>query len=619
MNEWSSPTSHKVTTRLRSMPFGRGGAGGTSPLAMRSVQSAIGLERSLLALIGEHAVHRRAADAGAEPPFPGLRVRLELGLRLQDVVDVARQRVAELMTEVAVGFERVDPVVLGQHVRSEPVALRAGAGKFLCGRRLEQRQPVIARIDLRRFLRRFGQRRGQRDLRRGRLHLDRRRIDEAVASDPHAIGGGGQFRHHEAALIVGDDNLDEVGGQVLGFGDDPHAGFRPLAAAHDAGDVARWARSAPDCSALLESTVDPAIRPMSATRTHALRTIEWLDDFIHTSPQEWIDTSDGRNYSPAGAESMRMRADAGAARSRREAAAGRCRQSVAPLHRSWRRRGDAGIERLRITSGTSFAGCVCPTWRTNRCSTSARGTGITPFTPNTTAPAASSRSTTTPGRSTFRKRPPTWRASSPASQPIRAFHTVPELWDPVGLPGKRGFDLAYRLRNSRADVVVDDFMTMDVQRLGTFDVVLFLGVIYHLEEPLRALRRLRQVTRGVAVIESEAVVLPEFVAQARAGALPRCGSSSMPRRCMTTRPSGGSPRRKVCARCASPPDSRTPRSWPGRRKARRRTIASSSTRSRDASSGVRVQASRRRLKSGAPAPATAEPRNLITAAPAPCP
>ena len=92
-------------------------------------------------------------------------------------------------------------------------------------------------------------------------------------------------------------------------------------------------------------------------------------------------------------------------------------------------------------------------------------------------------------------------------QPIRAFHTVPELWDPIGLPGKRGFDLASRLRNSRAEVVVDDFMTMDVQRLGTFDVVLFLGVIYHLEEPLRALRRLRQVTRGVAVIESEAVVL----------------------------------------------------------------------------------------------------------------
>lgn len=95
-----------------------------------------------------------------------------------------------------------------------------------------------------------------------------------------------------------------------------------------------------------------------------------------------------------------------------------------------------------------------------------------------------------------------------SGQPIRAFHTVPELWNPVDLPGKRGFDLARRLLNSRAEVVVDDFMTMDLQTLGTFDVVLFLGVIYHLEEPLRALRRLRQVTHGLAAIESEAVLLP---------------------------------------------------------------------------------------------------------------
>ena len=100
-----------------------------------------------------------------------------------------------------------------------------------------------------------------------------------------------------------------------------------------------------------------------------------------------------------------------------------------------------------------------------------------------------------------------------AGQPIRAFHTVPDLWDPVGLPGKRGFDLASRALNSRAEVVVDDFMTMDLARLGTFDVVLFLGVIYHLEEPLCALRRLRQVTRGVAIIESEAVLLPGSLGQ----------------------------------------------------------------------------------------------------------
>jgi tRNA (mo5U34)-methyltransferase len=96
-----------------------------------------------------------------------------------------------------------------------------------------------------------------------------------------------------------------------------------------------------------------------------------------------------------------------------------------------------------------------------------------------------------------------------AGQPIRAFHTLPDMWDPIGLPGKRGFDLAYQLRNSHAEVVVDDFMTMNLDALGSFDVVLFLGVSYHLEEPLRALRRLHQVTGGVAVIESEAVSFSE--------------------------------------------------------------------------------------------------------------
>ncbi len=158
-------------------------------------------------------------------------------------------------------------------------------------------------------------------------------------------------------------------------------------------------------------------------------------------------------------------------------------------------------------------------------------------------------------------------------QPIRAFHTVPELWDPVGLPGKRGFDLASRLRNSRAEVVVDDFMTMDVQRLGTFDVVLFLGVIYHLEEPLRALRRLRQVTRGVAVIESEAVVLPRR--RRPALAVRRCRADARRPDHLVGPHGGGSPRDVLRRRILA-----APRSSPERRRARRRTTASSSTRSR---------------------------------------
>ena len=143
-------------------------------------------------------------------------------------------------------------------------------------------------------------------------------------------------------------------------------------------------------------------------------------------------------------------------------------------------------------------------------------------------------------------------------QPIRAFHTLPELWDPVGLPGKRGFDLVHRLLNSRAEVVVSDFMTMDLSTLGTFDVVLFMGVIYHLEEPLAALRRVRQLTRGFVAIETEAVLLPD------SGGV-RSGSSSTRRSSTTTRRSGGCRRPKGCGRCAWPRDFHARRSSAVRR------------------------------------------------------
>lgn len=79
-------------------------------------------------------------------------------------------------------------------------------------------------------------------------------------------------------------------------------------------------------------------------------------------------------------------------------------------------------------------------------------------------------------------------------------------WDPVGMPGRAGFDHAHRSLGSAVEPVVADFMTCDLDRLGRFDVVLYLGVLYHVEEPLRALRRLRAVTGSEAVIETEAVV-----------------------------------------------------------------------------------------------------------------
>jgi tRNA (mo5U34)-methyltransferase len=88
------------------------------------------------------------------------------------------------------------------------------------------------------------------------------------------------------------------------------------------------------------------------------------------------------------------------------------------------------------------------------------------------------------------------------------YETVPEIWRPDELPGKRGFDLAHGLLESKVESVVDDFSSLDLQELGSFDVVLFLGVLYHLKDPVGALERLRRLTREVAVIETEAMEMP---------------------------------------------------------------------------------------------------------------
>jgi tRNA (mo5U34)-methyltransferase len=83
-------------------------------------------------------------------------------------------------------------------------------------------------------------------------------------------------------------------------------------------------------------------------------------------------------------------------------------------------------------------------------------------------------------------------------------------WQPEKLPGKRGYDTARRALDSKVETVVGDFMTMDLEPLGTFDVVFFLGVLYHMENPLASLRRVASLSNGVAVIETHAIVVPGY-------------------------------------------------------------------------------------------------------------
>ena len=100
-----------------------------------------------------------------------------------------------------------------------------------------------------------------------------------------------------------------------------------------------------------------------------------------------------------------------------------------------------------------------------------------------------------------------WRRCMAEGVTPRPYHET-EFWHPDTLPGKQGFDLAREALGSSAEPIVADFMTTDLAALGTWDVVLYLGVLYHMEEPLRALRRVATVTRELAVVETEAVVVP---------------------------------------------------------------------------------------------------------------
>lgn len=90
------------------------------------------------------------------------------------------------------------------------------------------------------------------------------------------------------------------------------------------------------------------------------------------------------------------------------------------------------------------------------------------------------------------------------------WHEVPEVWKPESLPGRAGFDLAAVALNSKVEPVVADFQTVAAQDVGEFDVVLFLGVLYHLEDPVAALRKLAAVTREVAVIETVVIDVPGY-------------------------------------------------------------------------------------------------------------
>ena len=85
---------------------------------------------------------------------------------------------------------------------------------------------------------------------------------------------------------------------------------------------------------------------------------------------------------------------------------------------------------------------------------------------------------------------------------------MPEVWKPDELPGRAGFDVAHAALDSKVEPIVADFSTMDLEPLGQFDIVLYLGVLYHMPDPFGSLQRVARVTRGEAFVETELLAVP---------------------------------------------------------------------------------------------------------------
>ena len=82
-----------------------------------------------------------------------------------------------------------------------------------------------------------------------------------------------------------------------------------------------------------------------------------------------------------------------------------------------------------------------------------------------------------------------------------------DAWHPDSLPTRWRFDTARQALGSHVQALPLDFTDCDLAGLGAWDVVLYLGVLYHMPDPVGALRRVAAVTREQAIIETEAMFI----------------------------------------------------------------------------------------------------------------
>ncbi|RPH59713.1 MAG: DUF1698 domain-containing protein [Acidobacteria bacterium] len=85
----------------------------------------------------------------------------------------------------------------------------------------------------------------------------------------------------------------------------------------------------------------------------------------------------------------------------------------------------------------------------------------------------------------------------------RVLATDSFCWGQGGWGTKAGFELARRARRSNVEDFDIDPLDLSPEKIGTFDLVLCLGVLYHMRHPLLALERVASVTRGRLILQTQ--------------------------------------------------------------------------------------------------------------------
>ncbi|MBX3388220.1 MAG: DUF1698 domain-containing protein [Phycisphaeraceae bacterium] len=80
--------------------------------------------------------------------------------------------------------------------------------------------------------------------------------------------------------------------------------------------------------------------------------------------------------------------------------------------------------------------------------------------------------------------------------------TSADTWNPEHFVTSEGYAVAHRVLRSKAKPIRVSVHDLDPAVHGKFDLVLFLGVLYHLTNPFEALQRLRAVTKKTLIVET---------------------------------------------------------------------------------------------------------------------